>query len=54
MATPQETLRILRRLLATGVTSRVERLLARIHPADLGQGGQPGIEFDEVGVSGEG
>jgi len=36
MATPQETLRILRRLLATGVTSRVERLLTRIHPADLG------------------
>ncbi len=36
MATPQETLRILRRLLATGVSSRAERLLARIHPADLG------------------
>jgi magnesium transporter len=37
MATPQvTTTRILRRLLASGVHDRAERLLARIHPADLG------------------
>ena len=36
MATAQETTRILRRLLASGVKSRAERLLARVHPADLG------------------
>ncbi len=36
MATPQETVRILRRLLASGMTSRAERLLGRMHPADLG------------------
>jgi magnesium transporter len=37
MATPQvSTTRILRRLLASGVNDRAERLLARIHPADLG------------------
>ncbi|MEN8184068.1 MAG: hypothetical protein ABFS46_16190, partial [Myxococcota bacterium] len=37
MATPQvTTTRILRRLLASGVHRRAERLLARIHPADLG------------------
>ena len=37
MATSQvTTTRVLRRLLASGVTSRAERLLARVHPADLG------------------
>lgn len=36
MATPQETIRILRRVLAADAPSRAERLLARIHPADLG------------------
>ncbi|MDG2051667.1 MAG: magnesium transporter [Myxococcota bacterium] len=36
MATPVVTSRILRRLLASGVQGRVERLLARVHPADLG------------------
>jgi magnesium transporter len=36
MATPQvTTTRILRRLLASGATGRAERLLARVHPADL-------------------
>ena len=35
MATPQVTTRILRRLLASGVTSRAERLLARMPPADI-------------------
>jgi magnesium transporter len=36
MAKPLVTARILRRLLASGVETRAERLLARIHPADLG------------------
>ena len=36
MATPIVTTRILRRLLASGVHHRAERLLGRIHPADLG------------------
>ncbi len=36
MAPTEVTARILRRLLASGVTSRAERLLARVHPADLG------------------
>lgn len=36
MATPVVTSRILRRLLASGVHNRAERLLARVHPADLG------------------
>jgi magnesium transporter len=37
MATPHvTTTRILRRLLASGVHGRAERLLSRIHPADLG------------------
>jgi magnesium transporter len=36
MATPIITTRILRRLLSSGVHARAERLLARIHPADLG------------------
>ncbi|MEE9609478.1 MAG: magnesium transporter [Myxococcota bacterium] len=36
MATPQATTRILRRLLASGVTTRAERLLARMPPADVG------------------
>ena len=36
MATPIVTTRILRRLLSGGVHSRAERLLARMHPADLG------------------
>jgi magnesium transporter len=35
MATPQVTGRILRRLLASGVTGRAERLLARMAPADV-------------------
>ena len=34
MATPKVTSRILRRLLASGVTGRAERLLARMAPAD--------------------
>jgi magnesium transporter len=36
MASPQETARILRRLLAAGMTARAERLLARMRPADRG------------------
>ena len=36
MATPIGTTRVLRRLLTGGVYSRAERLLERIHPADLG------------------
>jgi magnesium transporter len=36
MAPTEVTARILRRLLASGVTSPAERLLARVHPADLG------------------
>jgi len=36
MATSQETTRILRRLLASGMTARAERLLARMRPADRG------------------
>lgn len=36
MANPQETVRILRRLLASGMTARAERLLARMRPADRG------------------
>jgi magnesium transporter len=36
MATPELTSRILRRLLASGVHGRAERLLVRVHPADLG------------------
>jgi magnesium transporter len=36
MATPELTTRILRRLLASGLTGRAERLLARVHAADLG------------------
>ena len=35
MATPQVTTRILRRLLASGVTARAERLLSRMPPADV-------------------
>jgi len=35
MATPQVTTRILRRLLASGVYTRAERLLARMPPADI-------------------
>ncbi len=35
MATPQVTTRILRRLLASGVLSRAERLLSRMPPADI-------------------
>jgi len=35
MAAPQLTTRILRRLLASGFTDRAEKLLARLHPADL-------------------
>lgn len=36
MANPVVTARIVRRLLATGAYTRAERLLARVHPADLG------------------
>ena len=36
MASPQETARILRRLLGAGMTTRAERLLARMRPADRG------------------
>lgn len=36
MANVQETTRILRRLLASGMTGRAERLLARMRPADRG------------------
>ena len=35
MATPQVTTRILRRLLASGVHGRAERLLKRMAPADI-------------------
>jgi len=35
MATPEVTTRILRRLLASGVTTRAERLLAKMPPADV-------------------
>ncbi len=36
MPTPIITARILRRLLSSGVNSRAERLLEKVHPADLG------------------
>jgi magnesium transporter len=36
MANPETTTRILRRLLASGLTTRAERLIARVHSADLG------------------
>lgn len=36
MATPELTTRVLRRLLASGLTTRAERLIARVHAADLG------------------
>ncbi len=36
MANAAVTTRILRKLLASGVTSRADRLLQRLHPADLG------------------
>ena len=36
MATPIVTARILRRLLSGGLHARAERLIARMHPADLG------------------
>jgi len=36
MASPQETVRVLRRLLTAGMTARAERLMARMHPADRG------------------
>ena len=36
MATPIGTQRVLRRLLTSGVHARADRLLERIHPADLG------------------
>lgn len=36
MATSQETTRILRRLLASGMNARASRVLARMHPADRG------------------
>jgi Mg/Co/Ni transporter MgtE len=36
MATPELTTRILRRLLASGLSTRAERLIARVHAADLG------------------
>jgi magnesium transporter len=36
MANPVVTTRIIRRLLSSGAHARAERLLARVHPADLG------------------
>jgi len=36
MAATEITTRVLRRLLASGLLGRAERLLARVHPADLG------------------
>ncbi len=36
MANPELTTRILRRLLASGMTARAGRIVARVHPADLG------------------
>jgi magnesium transporter len=36
MANSQETIRILRRLLASGMTARAQRLLSRMRPADRG------------------
>jgi magnesium transporter len=36
MATSETTTRILRRLLASGLSGRAERMLERMHPADLG------------------
>ena len=36
MAAPIVTTRILRRFLSSGVHSRAERVLQRVHPADLG------------------
>jgi magnesium transporter len=36
MANPELTTRILRRLLASGMTVRAGRIVARVHPADLG------------------
>src|SRR3990172_5783383 len=35
MANPEVTTRILRKLLAGGANSRVEKIIARLHPADL-------------------
>lgn len=36
MANPELTTRILRRLLTSGMTTRAGRIVARVHPADLG------------------
>jgi magnesium transporter len=36
MANPELTTRILRRLLTSGMTARAGRIVARVHPADLG------------------
>jgi magnesium transporter len=47
MATPQVTTRILRRLLASGVHMRAERLLARMAPADVAML-LPELSADEV------
>ena len=49
MATPQVTTRILRRLLASGVTARAERLLARMPPADVAPLFS-GLTSEEVGT----
>jgi magnesium transporter len=49
MATPQVTTRILRRLLASGVNTRAERLLARMPPADIAPL-LSGMTNDEVGT----
>ncbi|MGI9590761.1 MAG: magnesium transporter [Myxococcota bacterium] len=49
MATPQVTTRILRRLLASGVTTRAERLLARMPPADIAPL-LSGLTREEVGT----
>lgn len=47
MATAKATVGILRKLLATGVTTRAERMLARLHPADLAPL-LSGLEPDEI------
>jgi len=49
MATPQVTTRILRRLLASGVNTRAERLLSRMPPADIAPL-LSGLTREEVGT----